>query len=280
MLNILLPTDFSENAQNAIEYGLQLYKDTTCVFHLMHVYTPAIYRIDYALGSPGQIGFPDDYKYYTESRLEKKREEIEAKFNNPRHTFIIHSAFNHLVDEISEMVENKTVDLVIMGTQGATGAKEIFLGSNAVHVIKKSKAPVLVIPQESIFKAPKNILLPTDFEIDYNLTDIHFLRDVMKLHGSKLHIMHVAVPKGLTAEQEKNKTVLFNKMKGTDYVYHNLPDQELIEAINSYETEHNIELLTMVRNKHTFMERIFIEPTIKKIGFHTIVPFMVLPYHN
>ncbi|WP_435625288.1 universal stress protein [Flagellimonas sp.] len=280
MLNILLPTDFSDNAQNAIDYCLQLYKDTTCQFHLMHVYTPAIYRVDYALGSPGQIGFPDDYKYYTESRLEKVKKKVETKFNNPRHTFLIHSAFNHLVGEVQEMTENKTVDLVAMGTQGATGAKEIFLGSNAVHVLKKSKAPVLVIPQECNFKSLENILFPTDFEVDYGLTDLYFLQDLVKLHSSKLHIMHVAVPEGLTAEQEKYKAVLFNMLKDMDYVYHNLPDQELIEAINSYETEHNIGLLTMVRNKHTFMERIFIEPTLKKIGFHTSIPFMVFPYHD
>lgn len=278
MLHILLPTDFSENARNAINYCLKLYENVTCVFYLTHAYTPAIYRVDYMLGSPGQIGLPDDYKYIAENRLEKIRKELKIKFNNPRHTFVVHAAFNSLVDEVSLMVKQENIDLVVMGTQGATGAKEIFLGSNTVHVIKKSKVPVLMIPDESKFIAPKDILFPTDFEIDYSLANLNYVFDLVKLHNATLHIMHVTVPKGLTAAEEKNKTVLVDMVKTTKHHFYDLPDQELIDAINSFEREHKTQLLTMVRNKHTFLERLFIEPIIKKIGFHTMVPFLVLPY--
>ncbi|WP_350285332.1 universal stress protein [uncultured Croceitalea sp.] len=279
MKKILLPTDFSKNAYNAIEYCLRLYENATCCFYLTHAFTPAIYRVDYMMGSPGQIGLPDDYKYIAENRLEKLRKQLKSQFNNPRHTFIVHAAFNSLVDEVSIMIRQENIDLVVMGTQGATGAKEIFLGSNTVHVIKKSEVPVLMIPDECTFSAPKDILFPTDFEIDYNLVNLNYVFELIKLYKTTLHIMHVTVPKGLRAAQEKNKRVLKDMVKTVEHVFYDLPDQELIDAINSFEREHKTQLLTMVRNKHTFLERLFIEPIIKKIGFHTMVPFLVLPYH-
>src|SRR5690606_40442057 len=135
MMKIVLPTDFSENAFHAIEYALRLCEKVTCVFYLVHAYTPPIYRIDYALGSPGQMGLPDDHKYMAEASLEKLIKRIHEKFDNPKHDFVAHASFNTLADEIEDIVKKENMDLVIMGTQGATGAKEILYGYNKLHVM-------------------------------------------------------------------------------------------------------------------------------------------------
>ncbi|MGB5379321.1 hypothetical protein [Muriicola sp.] len=62
--------------------------------------------------------------------------------------------------------------------------------------------------------------------------------------------------------------------------FHDLPSQEIIEGINSFKAKSTVNLLVMIQNKHTFIERLFIEPVIKKIGFHVTIPFMVLPHPN
>lgn len=278
MLNILLPTDFSKNAFHAISYCVELYKNTTCAFYLMHSYTPAIYRAEYMIGSPGQIGLGDEYQQVAQNKLEKIKKKLETKFNNPRHTFIIHAAFNDLVDEVGHVAQHENIDLIAMGTQGATGAKEILLESNTVHIIKKAKVPVLAIPTKMKFKALRTILFPTDFEIYYDLVDLKYLLGLAKLHDAAIHIMYVSTPQGLSEEQKKNKKDLENIMQSSKHYFYDLPDQELIGAINSFQSEHDVQLLTMVRNKHTFLERLFIDPIIKKIGFHTSIPFLVFPY--
>lgn len=278
-MNILLPTDFSENAFDAICHGIELFKDSTCVFFLMHTYTPAIYRVDYMLGSPGKVGLPDDHQHIAQTHLEEIRKKLEIKFKNPRHTFVTHAAFNNLVDEVQKMVKNENIDIIIMGTQGATGAKEIFLGSNTVHILKKAIVPVLTVPTNSKFKPLDDILFPTDFEIDYSLSGLDYLLNLAKLHNAKIHIMHVSPPYGLSKDQKKNKNILEKKMATFNHYFYDEPDQELIGAINNFQNKHDIQLLAMVQNKHTFLERLFVEPVIRKIGLHSLMPFLVLPYH-
>lgn len=278
MMRIVLPTDFSENAFNAIAYAAKLLEDTTCVFYLLHAYTPPMYRVDYTLGSPGELGLPDDYKYNAEAELEKTRKRIKAKFDFPKHEYVVHAAFNTLEDEINTMVNNENMDLVIMGTQGATGAKEILFGSHTVHVINKAIVPVLAVPSSTKSIPLRNILFPTDYEVDLSKRDLECLLELSKLGESTVHIMHVSTPQGLTAQQKRNKSNLEKLMQGQPCQFHDLPDQELVEAINAFQQEVPVDLLAMVKNKHSFLERLFVEPVIRNIGLHCKVPFLVLPH--
>ncbi|WP_418501594.1 universal stress protein [Flagellimonas sp.] len=278
MTKILVPTDFSPNAFHAIEYALRLCENATCEFYLLHVYSPPIYRIDYALGSPGQIGLPDEHKYIAESSLEKLLEQIKEKFENHRHTFVLHASLNTLVDEIKNIVQRENIDFVVMGTQGATGAKEILLGSNTVQAMENMEVPVLAIPSNFGFELPRHLLFPTDFEVDYGRAPLDFLFWIAKLWHSKIHILHVSSPGGLTLEQENNKAKLEGLMLEHNHDSHDLPDQELIQAINSFQERMPIDMLSMINNRHSFFERLFMEPVIKNIGMHSKVPFLVLPY--
>lgn len=128
MKKILLPTDFSKNAWNAILYALELFKEEKCTFYLLNAYTPAFYRLDYMLGGPMASAIPDIGVDISLNGLESTSERIKNDHYNPRHTLEILSAFNTLPDEVNEVCQDRDIDLVVMGTQGATGAKEFFSG--------------------------------------------------------------------------------------------------------------------------------------------------------
>ncbi len=279
MIKVVLPTDFSENAFHAISYAVKLLEHSTCIFYLVHAYTPPMYRVDYTMGSPGQLGLPDDERYKAEEALEHTRKKIKAKFNVSKHTFVTHAAFNSLGDEIASISQKENIDFIAMGTQGATGAKEILFGSNTVRVIQRSKIPVLAVPFDFEYESPSNILFPTDYEVDYKKAHLDFLLKFSKLSHSKLHIMHVTSPEGLDMTQEKHKTYLEGRLLEHKHKFYDLPDQELIEAINSFQKDHPVALLAMIKNKHSFLERLFVEPIIKNIGLHSKVPFLVLPFN-
>src|SRR5690606_3047832 len=129
----------------------------------------------------------------------------------------------------------ENIDFVVMGTQGATGAKEILFGSNTVQVMGNVKVPVLAIPADFAFELPRHLLFPTDFEVDYERIPLDFLLWITKLWHSKIHVLHVSSPDGLTLEQEKNKAKLEGLMLEYNHESHDLPDQELIPAINSFQ---------------------------------------------
>lgn len=277
MKRILLPTDFSENSIKAIQYALLVYKDIKCNFYLLHTFTPPVYQAEYLLGSPGQIGLGDVLRENSETQMEELQAQLQDRNGNPNHTFISRIAFNTLLDEISQTVEAENIDLIVMGTQGATNAADILIGTHTVHVIRRAQCPVIAVPQKFEHRAPKEILFPTDYEIQYEKEKINHLTQIADLHESKINVMHVRAGHGLSKDQEKNKGRL-KELLGKECQFHEVPDNSIIQAINEFLDKEKINLLVMVRNKHTFLERLFIEPVIKKIGFHVTVPFMVLPY--
>lgn len=279
MKNILIPTDFSDNAYKAIAYALQLYANEECTFHLLHTYTPAIYQSEFLLHSPGQVGLGDIYRVDSLENLNTLKQRILTDFNDPRHRLEIHSAFSILMDAMDELVEEKKIDLIIMGTQGATGAKEIFLGSNTVHAIKRAKRPILVVPFSFEFEPPKKILFPTDFEIEYNHSLVDELRFITKLHHASIDVMHISNNLELNPLQKANKAKLGKLLAGEDHNFHEVPDQGIIDAINNQQAKFGTNFLVMVKNKHSFLENLFLKPVINKIGFHTTIPFLVLPHH-
>ena len=235
-----------------------------------------MYPTEYLLGSPGLIGLGDVMQETSMTQLEQLKDRLVNQYENPNHTFMVHTAFNTLVNEVMETIETEAIDMVIMGTTGATGAKEILFGSNAVHVIKKAKCPVIVVPPKYEYEAPKEILFPTDYEIEYQKDKIEALLTIANQHKSRINVMHVRIGLDLNAGQNKNKEQLENLL-GNMSLFHEMPDNEIINAINEFQLKTRINLLVMIQNKHTFLERLFIEPVIKKIGFHITVPFMVLP---
>lgn len=275
MTRILLPTDFSENALEAIRYALTVYRDVKTKFYLLHTYTPPIYQTEYLIGSPGQIGLGDILQESSMTQLEKLKSQLENEFKNSKHSLIVHSAFSTLLDEISRTVETENIDLIVMGTKGVTGANEILFGTNTVHVIRKAKCPVIAVPPSFDYESPKEILFPTDYEIEYNKEMMQPLLALVTQHKSRINVMHVRTGYDLTISQQRHKGQL-EKLLGDNALFHEEPDNILIDAINAFQGKQRINLLVMIQNKHTFLERLFIEPVIKKIGLNLTVPFMVL----
>ena len=278
MKRILLPTDFSENAYNAINYAMELYKEEQTTFFLMHTYLPPVYHTEYLLHSPSQIGLGDIYQTSSLTQLEQLKDKLEKKFANPRHSFAVHSAFNGLVDEVREVVNSEQIQLIVMGTKGATGAKEILFGSHTVHVIKKVKCPILVIPSGFEFEKPKEILFPTDFEVAYSKSLLSILCEIAEIHLSRIDVLHINRSDDLSEDQMENRNALEQLFSGKTHLFHEVPDNEIIPAINDFQLKNKTNLLVMIQNKHTFLEQLFIKPVIDKISFHLNIPFLVIPY--
>ena len=246
-------------------------------FYLLHTYTPAIYRAEYLLHSPGQIGLGDVHLVSAMEDLEQLQQQLEKEFNNPKHHFIRHAAFNTLINEIVETVDREKIDLVIMGTQGATGAKEILFGTNTVHLIDRANCPVIAVPSDFVYKPPKEILFPTDYEIAYGEDRLKILLHLAKMHTSRVEVIHISSGYELSEARSKNKQGLGSILGKIPHGFHDLPDQGVIEGINNFRSGKGTDLLVMIKNKHVFLERLFIDPVIKKTAFHLDIPFLVFP---
>lgn len=275
-MNVLLPTDFSKNSGNAISYAMELFKNEKCNFFFLHTYTPSFYRMDYMLGGPLFSAIPDSGVDISLAGLEKILEDVKKTYKNPKHSYNIISAFNTLTDEINEVTIEKQIDMVVMGTQGATGAKEIFLGTNTVYVLRKAIAPVLVIPENYSFQKIQRILLPSDYLSNYKENELSTAIKMVKMNKAKLIVLHVKEEYDLTESQKENKMVLYRRLDGLSTTLTELKGSLMPNAVLNFVQNNAIDLLMMMNRKHSFFERFFERQNVDQIGFHIQIPFLVI----
>ncbi|SFN54112.1 Nucleotide-binding universal stress protein, UspA family [Bizionia echini] len=277
MKHILLPTDFSENSYHAISHAVQLFKNEVATFYLLHTYTPVIYNMDYMQNTAAQFELMEAVKNASLDGLNRFKNKMASDFNNSNHTVQTISSFNTLTQEIKNVVSQKNIDYVVMGTQGATGAKEVLFGSNTVHVFKNATCPILAIPVSAPFEKPKNILFPTDYGINYQDRNIKPLLEIAKQYESNISVMHVSFGNPLTAEQKQHQAVLKTYFKNVTHTFHDIRNDAVSAAIVDFQQQHPVDMLVMINNKHSFFENLFFKSRIDQIGFHIAIPFLVIP---
>ncbi|WP_028375406.1 universal stress protein [Leeuwenhoekiella sp. MAR_2009_132] len=277
MKRILLPTDFSENSLNAIHYALSLMKNVVCEFFLLYTYTPPMISTRTILDSSSVWDIQKIAENNAIEELNRFKIKIENEFINEKHTFTSIVSFNLLIPEMCDIAEKESINLVIMGTQGATGAKMIFLGTNTMYAIKRLKIPVLAVPSGYVYEDPKEILFPTDYYVERKNNYLGLIREICKMHQSRLHILNSYFGVELSTDQAALKTFLDTFFKNSAHLFHIADGKDVLEAIDESELQSKIHLLVMIHNKHNFFENLLFKPVINQIVYKTNVPFLVIP---
>ena len=277
MKKILLPTDFSENSWNAIKYALTLFKEEECTFFLLNTYMPKIYNVEYVSIDAAKIGLVDGLKKASAKKLQEMNDRIEEEFHNSKHIIAQISSLNTLIDEIRQLQKGNVMDYVVMGTKGATGAKEILFGSNTVSVFKNIKCPVLAIPDNFEFETPHEILFPSDYEINFNEKMVESIIDIATKHNSRVNVLNASYGYDLSEKQEQNKQKLEIYLKNIAHLFHSVSNQNVVEAINNFQSRYRVNLLVMIKSKHSFFENLFFKSITNQMGFHLSIPFLVIP---
>ena len=271
---ILLPTDFSDNSWSAIVYALKLFKDEFCTFYFLN-------SIAINASTMSNLSNKLLKKIEEDAMIEllALKELAETSDANILHNFQIILSPKDLRSAVNKAVTKWNIDLVIMGTKGAKGSKKLFFGSNTIHVLKSLKhCPVLIIPEEYDFITPTQIAFPTDYNRFYDLKELNPLLQLALLHNSKIRIVHLNFDEELSDIQDFNFTVLKSYLINYEYSLHWMPKYAKKETeINDFIEELGINILVMIKYKHSIIDKIINEPVIEKIGYHPIVPFLVIP---
>lgn len=277
MMNILIPTDFSENAQNAIAYALAYFSDVAVNFYILHVS-----HTHTSTKEEEQELFSDfDTEMQTvQSTSATLREEIrkfQIRSQNPAHSFFpLHENLN-LVEAIRKNVIEKEIDYISMGTKGTTKINGGEMGSNTCDVITKVKCPILVIPENAKFNGIKNIAFLTDYNCIYRNKIITRLSETLDLHRSPLRVLHIkAQNTGLTAAQTDNKGFLHYFFKDKKHSFHFVENKELEIGIQDFVETWDISLVSIVAKNLNLIQRLLLRPAIKSVSYSLNVPFLVL----
>ena len=272
--HILLPTDFSDNAWSAAVYAFKLYEEQEATFYFLN-------SIAFSHGESRTFittRYVDTMKKQAKKQLTDLQTQAETSRLNPNHDFQILLSTDDLSLTIKNSIKIYSIDMVVMGTKGATGVNKFFLGSNTVKMIQNIKdCPMLTVPQDYEFMTPKHIAFPTDFKRYFDEKELKSLLDFADLFGSHIYVLHIDEKEKLDEEQEYNMTSLQSHLKNHQYSFHWMQDyHKKSEVINVFIEDLHINVLAMVNYKHSFIESLIKEPIIKKIGYQPTVPFLVI----
>jgi nucleotide-binding universal stress UspA family protein len=185
-----------------------------------------------------------------------------------------------LIDEIKNVIDTNSIDLIVTGTKGASGIKEVFLGSNTVRIIKAIRnCPVLTIPKDFSYIQPQEVVFATDFKRYYSATELEPLIDLAKSFKATIRIVYVQNEiKALSEIQQFNLDMLRKYFGKIDHYVHTVSELNSVsKTLEVFADELDIHLLAMLNYQHSYMERMTREPVVKQVAFHTQVPLLVIP---
>ncbi|MGS2764994.1 universal stress protein [Sinomicrobium sp. M5D2P9] len=276
MKRILVPTDFSANARKAAEYVVQLFRDEACEVILLHTF---------GSGSTTNMMVLQAAHPAYEAALVKSQKGLKKLFDilnlpgvNEDHSFEMVSRYGHLVEVIREIIAAKDIDMVVMGTRGATGAKERWFGSNTVAVMESVfNCPILAVPESAEFKIPGGIVFPSSFKNSYKRKDISPLLELARKHKCIVRILHIGDKEELDEEQRDNKACLMVRLEGIKTFYHALTNIDTETAIRCFtESREDVDMIAFMNQKRSLFRTMIKKPVLKGLGHHGKVPLLVM----
>lgn len=278
MRKIVIPTDFSENAMNAIKYALELFKYEKSEVYFLHAYGDEVYK-----ELKNREMFADvlnDKKNYSEQKLEDILKIVNEIYPNPNHKYYKVAAFNSLIDEIDKITDEKNIDIIVMGTKGKTNDAKLTFGSNAMQVLRYVKCPVLLVPEKYTDAKPKKIVFSTDYMIQYNKRELKLLSQFVNQYRAAIDLLCISKVNELSLRQEHNKIFIEDALKENDLNFITINEKNIPLAITTYIKDSNADMLVMVNTRHSYLENILVSSTIDKVGLNIKIPFLAMQNVN
>lgn len=269
--NILIPTDFSKCAGNAMNFALELASRTGASVRVVHVVYPNE-GVDNNVYSAIWI---DDYFKQRKEDLGRwiNRFKRNAAFKDIPITYDCEIGFP--ARTVKQIVAESEIDLVVMGTTGISGMTSTLLGSTAAGVVSSVEIPVMVIPTKADFLGHADYVLATDYEMHPNKHSVQVLKEILRVQHAGLHILHVLNK----PEEEPNKTkekAFEHHLEGLAYQFHYLHDASITQAINNYIEATQANGLVTISHHRTFLQKIFFQSKSKLLVQKIKVPILVL----
>jgi nucleotide-binding universal stress UspA family protein len=272
MKKILVPTDFSMNSWKALAYGADLARRVSAELIVLNAYTLP-YSNQTVLLSMKEI-----LKESAESGLKDVLDKMNSELDLDGVKVITKAVHGDLLVTIDLMCDTEGVDLVIMGTKGATGLKAALLGSNTSNIIRNISKPVIAVPESYQRNDNKHATICADFANGLEKrVDFSILNTICRGHNAEIHILHVVDPFEEQMPDDQPKPVDFNEhFPGTKVSMHTNYHEDVQEGIKEFLADHPTNLLVMIRRNYNFIESLFHRSLTRHLAMHTEIPLLVL----
>jgi len=282
MKTILIPSDFSENAHHALRFAIYLSENTDvkiCAFHWTEILIPT--------STPTHL-YKELYDQQLESKLSllktdtnKVLKSIDHSKTDTKIQYILKDS-SSFEDSLVEAVKENKVDLVIMGTHGASGLKKIFFGSNTTQIIDKAQVPVIAIPASYQISPVHKIAYASDLK-DV-VSEVGELVKFAKFFKASIEIFHVfpSFPQWVDPSEE-NLAKLTDKLTSaypnqhfTIRVVQTYKENDVVSGIETYVNSFKPDVMAMFTVKRTFWDKLFDASRTEEFAFNATIPLLTL----
>ena len=266
MKHLVVPTDFSDNATTALQVALTLARRFGAKMTLLHTY-----KVIQRTGS-----FISLHDIIVEERELEMRDFMRCIPKTDRQTLTIDYKIveGDAVPTIARFAHSTDADLVVMGTKGASGLKEIFLGSVTGGVLQKLKKPLLAVPQDYVWKNPSTFVWAVD---RYSLPDSEVvapLRELAQTFGAHVQIFHLSSPHEEDVPDYEPAGMLLGESPFS--VHYAVTGKDIKLAINDFIEQNQADLLCMIKHRRWLLDDIFHNSLTRREVFDCPVPLLVL----
>lgn len=276
MKTILVPTDFSANSENALDYAITLAQKEDAEIILLH----AFYFTEVVPDIPADIIGSKIKNMEEESNNQLKI--LCHKVKNARVDCSYMSEYGTAVEMILETIDQYNIDLVIMGTKGKSKIERIILGSTTSRIIERAQCPVLAIPEKAFYKGIKKITYATD----YHESDIEALKELVEIarpFDADIIILH-ALDENEDETEENSMKKFRNRIRQEIHYsrieYHLAYGDQLVNVLDEHIKRESPDLLAMSTHKRSFLDKIFGSSTTQKMASHIDIPLIAFHYKD
>jgi nucleotide-binding universal stress UspA family protein len=276
MKTIIVATDFSKAASNALLFGAEIARSSGARIILFNA-TQVPASMAYASYLPSAKPSVDELKEANKSRLTEAVEKLSQSYSVSIEPV---AGAPQLYDELDKLVRLHAAELVIMGMRGKSLQRDI-LGSNTLSVIQRAHFPVLMVPEEASYREFKNILLACDYDSPSLVNRLAFLKELAVTYKSKIEILHIeknAViamgggPK--TYSQQHELETMFGDIS---HSYRFMKGYDVVSGIVKEADVFKADLVVMLPD-HTSMFDIMLQKSnTRKVALKTSIPLLALP---
>lgn len=275
MKTIILPTDFSPVATNAMNYAVDMAIELNASLLLFHVYqVPVSYNNNTDEVAPLPVIDISELEKINNERLASLKEELEH-ITSGKIKIVTQVKMGVLVNELEALCESVEPFAVVMGNKGAGLIERLLVGSSALSTIKHLNWPVLIVPPGATFKGLKKIGYACDFKKLSDTVPVEVLKGWSQTFGAELEVLNVGYNKDSSGNKTKEQEDILRLILGElnpKFFFINSPDVE--KGIHEFAESNNIDLLIVVPKKHNLLESLFQKSHSKDLVFHSRIPIL------
>ncbi len=273
MKTIIIPTDFSPTATNAMHYGIDMAKAIHASVILLHVYQVPVSYTD----TPIVLVSVEELRKEAEQKLEKLHKEVEHLTSGSIKIYT-EARLGNIADEIENLCEKVKPFAVVMGSKGSTGIEKILFGSTTLTAIRHLTWPVFCVPPGKVYgNGIKKIGFACDFRNIVETTPANAIKTFVKEFGAELHILNVDYHnKQFKPETPEQSALLHTMLEEVNPLYDFIEHRDIEDGLNEFAEKNNLDLLITIPKKHKLLDGLFKPSSTKQLVVQSHIPVMCI----